>query len=294
VPTPGTSGGNFAFGVVVPEDGIFPFRFLFWQGGGGGNFELLSVDRTNGVEVLLNDLSLSYNAVNVPVGFSAMAVPTYRTYTGPARPWVKFSVSPTPWDNRLQQAGPGPILAYGRTKNNVESSDIYNDADTRRPWADVRIGGVVANGVGDPTLRLLLNGAPVTATLTTNGTDVTVNYKPAAPLASGSTNTASLVYGGTTNSWTFIVQTYTNLNASDAQPLSAAAGATRGFRVKMTQVASTTGFTQNSVARAEAQLAGILSPDVSMPGPGPNGTYTYNNIINWNNNVNVNHTGAQI
>src|SRR6185503_4855816 len=239
VPTPGTSGGNFAFGVVVPEDGIFPFRFLFWQGGGGGNFELLSVDRTNGVEVLLNDLSLSYNAVNVPVGFSAMAVPTYRTYTGPARPWVKFSVSPTPWDNRGQQAGPGPIGAYGRTKNNVESSDIYNDADNRRPWADVRIGGVVANGVGDPTLRLLLDNAPVAATLTTNGTDVTVSYKPVAPLASGSTHTASLVYGGTTNSWTFIVQTYVGLPAASALPLIQTDTNSVGFRARMFQ--ATTG-----------------------------------------------------
>jgi len=62
----------------------------------------------------------------------------------------------------------------------------------------------------------------------------------------------------------------------------------------MTQVTSTTGFTQNSVARAEAQLAGILSPDLSMPGPGTGGTYIYPGFINWNNNVNPNHTGAQL
>jgi hypothetical protein len=293
VPTPGTSGGNFAFGVVVPEDGIFPFRLLFWQGGGGGNFELLSVDRTNGVEVLVNDLSLSYNAVNVPVGFSAMAIPAYRTYTGPARPWVKFSVSPTPWDNRIQQAGPGPMLTYGRTKNNVESSDIYNDADTRRPWADVRIGGVVANGVGDPTLRLLLDGAPVAATLTTNGTDVTVSYKPAAPLASGSTHTASLVYGGTTNSWTFIAQTYVGLPAASALPLLQADTNSAGFRVKMTQLA-TTPANQNTVGRAEAQLAGTLGADVSTPGPGPNGSYVINDILNWANNMYPTHIAAPI
>src|SRR5439155_18317133 len=124
--------------------------------------------------------------------------------------------------------------------------------------------------------------------------DAILSYGPAWRLPSGSTNTASLVYAGTTNSWTFTVQTYTNLIASDAVPASQPDPNSRGFRVKMTQVVSTTGFTQNSVARAEAQLAGILSPDVSVPGPGANGTYIYTNIINWNNNVNPNHTGVQL
>jgi hypothetical protein len=277
VPTPGTSGGNSAFGVVVPEDGIYPFRVLFWQGGGGVNLEFSSVDKGSGQEALINDTSTPW------------AVKAYRTYTGPARPWVKFSVSPEPWDNRVQQAGPGPLLTYGRTRNSVSGSDIYNNNDVQRPWADVRIGGVVANGVGS-TLGLLLDGTPVTPTLTINGSDVTVSYKPSPPLASGSSHTASLIYGGTTNSWPFIVQTYTNLNASDAQPLNSGDPSAAGLRVKMTQLA-TTPANQNTVGRAEAQLAGTLGADVSMPGPGSNGTYIYPGIINWNNNVNANHTG---
>ena len=293
VPTPGTSGGNSAFGFVVPEDGIYPFRILYWQGGGGVNLELMSVDRTNGLEVLVNDTALAFPAVNVPVPFTAAAIPAYRTYTGPARPWVKTSVSPTPWDNRIQQAGPGPILAYGRTVNAASGGDIVNDADTRRPWADVRIGGVVANGVGDPTLRLLLDNAPVAATLTTNGSEVTVSYKPSPPLASGSTHTASLVYGGTTNSWTFIAQTYVGLPAANALPLAQTDTNSPGFRVKMTELA-TTPANQNTVGRAEAQLAGTLGADVSMPGPGPNGTYLYSGFLNWNNNRNANHTGAEL
>jgi hypothetical protein len=152
----------------------------------------------------------------------------------------------------------------------------------------------VANGVGDSTLGLLINGTPVAATFATNGTDVTIRYL--TPLPSGSTNTASLVYGGTTNSWTFIVQAYTNLNSSDAVPANQADPSSAGFRVKMTEVASIpAGFTQNTAARAEAQLAGTLGlPDISLPGPGPNGTYIYTNILNWNNNVNPNHTGVQL
>jgi hypothetical protein len=277
VPTPGTTGGNSAFGVVVPEDGIYPFRVLFWQGGGGVNLEFSSVDKGSGQQALINDTATPW------------AVKAYRTYTGPARPWVKFSVSPEPWDNRIQQAGPGPILAHGRTRNSVSGGDIYNDADNRRPWADVRIGGVVANGAGS-TLGLLLDGAPVPATFTTNGTDVTVSYKPSPPLVSGSSHTASLVYGGTTNTWPFIVQTYTTVSNSFAQPLSAADPNSTGFRVRMFQ--ATTGQA-NTVARAESQIAGTI-PNVALPGPGPNGAYLYPGIINWNNNRNPNRSGVEI
>jgi hypothetical protein len=64
----------------------------------------------------------------------------------------------------------------------------------------------------------------------------------------------------------------------------------------MTQVASIpTGFSQNTIARSEAQLAGTLGvPDVSLPGTGEDGTYTYSGFINWNNNRNPNHTGVEL
>jgi hypothetical protein len=284
VPTPGTAQNNFAFGVVVPEDGIYPVRLLYWQGGGGVNLEFLSIDKKSGLQSLIG------NTLSDP-----LAIPAFGTYTGPVRPWVRTSVSPTPWDNRIQQAGPGLIKAYGKTVNAANGGDIVNDSDTRRPWADIPIGGIVANGVGQ-TLGLLLDGTPVTPTFQTNGTDVTVTYRPSPALPSGSSHTASLVYAGTTNSWSFTVQTYTNLNASDSLPSSAADPNAKGFRVKMTQVASIpTGFSQNTIARSEAQLAGTLGvPDVSLPGAGEDGTYTYSGFINWNNNRNPNHTGVEI
>src|SRR5207247_2579959 len=39
---------NAAFNVIVPEDGTYPFRILFWEGGGGVNLEFLEVDRQTG------------------------------------------------------------------------------------------------------------------------------------------------------------------------------------------------------------------------------------------------------
>ncbi len=282
VPTPGTGNGNSTFQVIVPQAGYYPFRILFWQGGGGINMEFLSIDKASGLQVAVNSTNTAANSTNFP------PIQAHRTYIGSARPWTRFSVSPTPWDNRHQQGGPGPILMYGRTQNSISASDINNSSDTTRPFADV-LGGVIANGSGDPTLALLVNGAPVAATFTTNGNDVTVRYK--TPLPSGSTNTATLVYGGTSNSWSFIVQTYTNLSASAALPESSADPNARGFLVKMFQA---TNGQPNTVTRAENQIAGIITPNVALAGPGPNGSYIYTNIINWSNNRNGTNTGVEI
>src|SRR6266545_1960069 len=170
VPTPATGNGNSTFQVIVPQAGYYPFRIVYWQGGGGIDMEFLSIDKASGLQVAINSTNTTVNATNVA------PIQAYRTYTGSARPWTRFSVSPTPWDNRRQQGGPGPILMYGRTPSQPNGSDIANSSSATRPVADV-LGGVIANGVGDPTLALLVNGAPVAATFTTNANDVTIRYK---------------------------------------------------------------------------------------------------------------------
>jgi hypothetical protein len=283
--TPYSSQGGEFFSVIILEDGIYPIRILYWQGGTGVNAEFLALNRTNGTVLLINDVGSGDPA----------AITAYATYSGPARPWVRHSVSPNPWSGGYQMAGPGPIKFIGRTRNAANAGDIYNinNRDWARAWPDVAIGGVIANGASDPNIKLLVNGAEVQATKTTTGNDVTVSYQPNPPLPPYSTNTASLVYAGTTNSWTFRVLNWTTLNASDAQPLTAANPASRGFRVKMTQVATIpAGVTQNSVARAEDQLAGIIGPNLAFPGSGPDGSYIYSGIINWNNNFQTNVTPA--
>ena len=99
--TPGTDTGSTPFSVVVPEDGVYPFRILYWQGGGGVNAEFFVMNKESGRVMLVNDLTGDA---------SVTMVPAYRGYTGPAKPWTRFSVSPTPWDNKQQQqTGPGPL-----------------------------------------------------------------------------------------------------------------------------------------------------------------------------------------
>jgi hypothetical protein len=282
IPNNGSFNGRTVFSFGAPADGIYPFRILYWQGGGGVNIEFSSIDRNSGLSTLIGDTNLtSVSWTNV------LPIKAYRNYTGAARPWVKFAVSPEPWDYRVQQGGPGPILTYGRTRNSATSDDIYNDADNRLPWADTTIGGVIAS-LGAGTASLLLDGTAVPATSTPSGSDTLVSYKPPTALPSGTTHTASLVYAGTTNSWTFTVQSYTNVPASAVLPLSSADPNSRGFKVKVRQ---TTVGQNNTVAGAEALLAGLVA-NVAVPGTNSDGTYTFPGIINWNNNLNSTNLGG--
>src|SRR6266545_314579 len=50
VPTPASNNGNSTFQVIVPQAGYYPFRILFWQGGGGINMEFLSIDKASGLQ----------------------------------------------------------------------------------------------------------------------------------------------------------------------------------------------------------------------------------------------------
>jgi hypothetical protein len=287
----GQESGSSLFSVVVPEDGIYPIRLFYWNGGGGVNGEFYTVDQESGTYLLINDLSSTWLDANNTV--PANRVPAYRTYTGPAREWVKFSISPNPWDNRIQQAGPGLLKMYGRTVSNVQSADIYNGQDVTPAntaiknsghWPDVPIGGIIANaavnGVADASIKVLLDDVEVPATKTVNGTDVTAVYHPTQPLASGSTHKASLVYGGVTNSWPFKVLDYTPVNVAD-KAASSADPASRGFSVLVVQsTAARAGGSTAAAAEAQLAQAGTAS-DISIAGP-ENRRYIVPGIINYN------------
>ena len=280
----GGNSGSFitaaAMNVIVPEDGIYPFRLLWWQGGGGVNCEFFSVDRLTGQHLLINDVLNSTRAIKA-----------YSTYTGPARPWVKFSVYPLAnlWQNQLQQSGPGPIKVVVGAGN---PADIANDSPSIRPFGDA-VGAVVAD-VGTGSLGLVLNGASVTPTITdlAGTTDKLVLYTPDTPLASGSTNTAGLVYAGGTNYWTFTVITNVAVPASAAAPVSAADPNAPGFHVKVVQ-ASAARPGGNTAAAAEDQLTGNPA-SVAIPGPEADGAYIASGIINWNNTKNPGNTPSDI
>jgi hypothetical protein len=284
------STANAAFNVIVPEDGIFPFRILFWQGNGGVNLEFLTIDRLTGTQILINDTGgLSPSTV---ANSGNLFSPITAYSTGPVRPWVKFSVYPLPtsatlWQNQHQQSGPGPIQVRLGAGNPV---DIANDSPTIRPFGDA-VGAVVAD-LGTGTVDMVLDQADVTPTVTDipNSSDKLVLYTPNPPLASGSTHTAGLVYAGTTNYWTFTVITTVSIASGVALPSSQADPNAVGFRAKVFQA---TNAQPNTVARAELQITGGTN-NVAIPGSGPNGSYIITNVVNWSSRRNPGQSGAEI
>jgi len=51
----GRGAADTAFNIVAPEDGFYPIRLLWWEGGDGANIEFFSVDNATGERVLVND-----------------------------------------------------------------------------------------------------------------------------------------------------------------------------------------------------------------------------------------------
>ncbi len=279
---------NAALNVIVPEDGIYPFRFLFWEGGGGVNIEIVALDRNTRILSLINDKDGLMPPTQPAVGTGPSILPStkyvaYSTFTGATKPWTKFSVYPqrndaTLWQNIIQQSGPGPITVRVANGN---PADIANDSINTRPFGD-SIGAIVAD-LGTGTVGMVLDGNSVTPVVSDipNSTDKLVLFTPNPILASGSTHTAGLVYADTTNYWTFTVITNVTIATGVAKPLNRAAEANRGFRVKVAQAGA---GRANTVAAAESQLAGTPA-NVATAGPGEGGSYSAS-IVNFNNTKN--------
>jgi len=302
---------NAAFNVIVPEDGIYPFRILFWEGGGGVNTEFFNIDRNTGTQVLVNDTTGAFPSVVNNGGNLISPITSYNAYTGQTRPWVKFSVYPMPyigtiqpqtttggnvslWQNRNQQSGPGPIqVKLGLLNGSWNSGEVANSSTAQRPFGDA-VGAVVADLLTS-SVGMVLDGVSVTPTVTDvpNSTDKLVLYTPPTPLSSTSNHVAGLVYANTTNYWIFSVITNVSVATGVALPSSQADPNAAGFHVKVVQSTTARPGTGNSATNAEAQLAGSI-PSVAIPGPNPDGSYTITNIINWSSRRVPGQTGAEI
>lgn len=278
---------NAAFTMIAPEDGIYPFRLLFWEGGGGVNIEWAAVDRNTGILSLVNDVGGTMPPAQ-PAAIGGAYLPstkytTYSTYSGPVKPWTKFSVYPmrndnTLFQNPIQMAGPGPMKIRVPGGNPV---DIANDAPGIRPFGDY-VGAIVADLGASDTVGMLLDGNAVTPTVSaiTGSSDKLVTFTPATPFAGGSTHTAALVYAGTTNYWTFIVIAQTTVTNNPAAPMKTLADVDttkKGFLLKVVQQSAARATT---VAAAEQALTNT-AVNVAIPGPLTGGSYQAD-MINYN------------
>ncbi|HMO66624.1 MAG TPA: hypothetical protein PKE47_15610, partial [Verrucomicrobiota bacterium] len=173
-------GGGFADGTTfyfrVTQAGLYPFRTLWYEGGGGSGIEWsrMLVDPVTGGftgKVLINDVGVAgtINAYQYPV-------------TSAGSPWVKSFLPP--------RSGRASGVAPSRSG----------------PDAAIRV--VLADGAGNvnpANVMLTVDGDPVTATVNKAGAETTVTYAPAGGWAPGSTHTAALTFGDRTVSWSFII-----------------------------------------------------------------------------------------
>ncbi len=155
------------------------------------------------------------------------------------------------------------------------------------------------------TVKLTLDGSQVPATVTKTTNLTTVVYAVTNLLAAGSTHTASLSFSDNNTppsqlgtNWTFTVLTYPTIPASFAQPPGAVSTNSPGFVARVSQYdyavimqndGTSVGTLPGCTARAEAQLAGVLSDPMTgqpyaetvTPGPLANGAYSVSGVLNF-------------
>ena len=168
------------FSVQTTQAGLYPFRMVFEEGGGGNSVEWFTITKPwypdQMQKVLINDTANG--------GVKAYQYPT----SGAGPTYVK-------------------TFAPGRTfANEVSSGD--NADSFGRAGTDATVSAVIVDGstpVDKGTVVLKVNGTAVTPTIAQSGGQTTVSYKPAAGFAMGSTNNVDLIYTDRTNSWSFVV-----------------------------------------------------------------------------------------
>ncbi len=237
--------------VYVPQAGYYPMRTVWFEGGGGANFEWSGrqVIPTTTTRQLLNSTA-------------ADSIKAYRSRTGRGPAVVSFT-------HPFNTSG-NPYLSTMSLVAKIE------DGDT---------------AVDQASIRMLLNGTAVPATPSKSGTTTTVTYAPPAPLPVGNHElTVQFTAGAQTyeGKTTFAV-TGVAVPPSLALPAGAVNTANVGFLVKTVQNAQYTdyGDRANDTYPAETQINGLLglpnTADLSQF-TGPGNRYIETGVVNYNQN----------
>jgi hypothetical protein len=155
------------------------------------------------------------------------------------------------------------------------------------------------------TVTLALDGGKVAASVSKTGTTTQISYNTTNLLAAGSTHTLTLSYSDNnvppdqiTTNWSFTVLNYATIPAAAAQPAGAVSTSSPGFQMRVSQISDSqievndgtlTGSLPGCVARAEAQLAGLLvdpmtgqlQQETTTAGPLANGAYPVSGVLNF-------------
>jgi len=253
----GRGSADTLFYVRVLDDGIYPVRLIWYEGGGGANVEFFSIDQATGQKILINDRN------------SAAGIKSYSKTTGATRPYI--AVYPLGGASGVNPAAVINIRLFDQS------------------------AAVVANSI-----KLEINGAPVSVSPSKSGTVTTVTFDPPGLLPSASKTSVRLTWSDngspavtTVDEWSFTTQNYSALPfipASYAVAPGSVDLSSSGFNVGTYQMlVNRSGFADNnSSAAAEAQWARqFIDPDTGGPyenlayeGVNTDGTHPLE-VINW-------------
>lgn len=231
------------FNVYVEAPGVYPFRLLWENGGGGAGVEWFTL-KADGTPALLNDTANG-------------GLKTYRAVSAASAPFVAL-VQPYP-----ASAGNSPIVPV----------EVWlKDGSVAVQDASIALS---LNGVsGTPTVSR--SGSTVKATLTSaallpaGSTNVAVLTYQAA--GAGTT---------VTQTWSFVVERYATLPTSVVTAVGTGDAAKPGFNVKTTQgnIRGTT--VPNNLEFTEGMLAGLLGANQADQAGFVNGVYAETGTINY-------------
>lgn len=194
---------------------------------------------------------------------------------------------------------PGPAESAISTSFPPSVSSFTPSGSAVPPGTPIKIeitaGGSVQ--VAPDSIRIILNDSDLDVSSETSAGVTTATATPSI-LPSQSTNEVVLIFSDTaspanffTNRFEFVVADYMTLSASLPYPISSADSTAPGFRARVVQANTFSGTLPNTIARAEAQLAGtLIDPLTAQPyaneanqtGVGPDGYFVDSDVINWN------------
>ncbi|MGZ8938414.1 MAG: hypothetical protein ACXW32_04300 [Limisphaerales bacterium] len=156
-----------------------------------------------------------------------------------------------------------PVASSGVQRATISS--LTPAADSTVNTVSPRIEATILNRdttVVPASVKLFVNNAPASATVTPTATGASLTYDISPLPASGSAITGRIEFTDSasvtqTNEWTFTV-TYNSLNAANR---ASGTGDQRGFNVRVVQSPLENGPLENSLDRAELQLA----PNSTIP-----------------------------
>lgn len=237
--------------LLIPTPGYYPFRTVWFEGGGGANFEWVAerTAPTTQARALINDaIRPSVKAYRVRTGTTPAAVSFLNPFASSGNPYLPS----IPLTVELEQG---------------------------------------TDAIDQNSIAMKLNGTAVTPTKATTGNKTKLTYDPPGDLPTGTNKVEISFAAGTqqyagTN--IFTVRAVPTVPPSLALPASAVNTANVGFLVKTRQQDSGESM-NNDTYRGLVHIAGLIGPtntaDLALF-TGPGGYYVETGLINYTGNGN--------